>query len=109
VAALCLPDRRRQGEWTDGHLEIAPGGTAQLRVRVVNGSGVVDQFVAAVLGLEPGMTPPPQRIGLFPDQEGTLTIDIAVPAEQPPPASGCSRSGSPPSTTRGCPGWRSSG
>ncbi len=69
-----------------GHLEIAPGATAQLRIRVVNRSGVVDQFGVVVLGLEPRMTPAPQRIGLFPDQDGTLTFDITVPAEQPPPA-----------------------
>src|SRR5262249_48023043 len=69
-----------------GQLEIAPGGRAQLRVRLANRTAVVDQFVVVVLGLDARMTPAPQRIGLFPDQDGTLTFDLAVPAQQPPPA-----------------------
>ena len=67
-----------------GHLEIAPGATGQLRVRIVNRTGVVDQFVVVVLGVDERMAPPPQRIGLFPDQEGTVQLDLAVPAERPP-------------------------
>ena len=67
-------------------LGIDPGSTGQLRVRVVNRSKVVDQFVIAVLGLDERITPPPRRLGLFPDQEDTAVFDIAVPATQAPPA-----------------------
>jgi hypothetical protein len=69
-----------------GLVEIAPGGTGQIRVRVVNHTGVVDQFIVALLGVDPRMTPPPQRIGLFPEQEGTVGFDLAVPTEQAPTA-----------------------
>ncbi len=69
-----------------GRLEIAPGATGQLRVRIANRTGVVDQFIVQVLGVDPRMAPQPQRIGLFPDQEGTVQLDLAVPAKQPPPA-----------------------
>jgi hypothetical protein len=67
-----------------GHLEIAPGATGQLRVRIVNRTPVVDQFVVVVLGVDERMAPQPQRIGLFPDQEGTVQLDLTVPAERPP-------------------------
>jgi PASTA domain len=69
-----------------GQLQVEPGSTGRLSVRVVNRSQVVDQFVVVVLGLDERMTPQPQRLGLFPEQEATATFDLAVPAEQPPPA-----------------------
>jgi hypothetical protein len=69
-----------------GQLQIDPGSSAQLRVRVVNRSKVVDQFIVVVLGLDERMTPQPQRLGLFPDQEDTATFDLAVPGTQAPPA-----------------------
>jgi hypothetical protein len=67
-----------------GHLEIVPGGSGLLTVRIVNRTGVVDQFAVQVLGVDERMTPQVQRIGLFPDQEGTVSITLAVPAERPP-------------------------
>jgi PASTA domain len=69
-----------------GQLQIEPGATGRLSVRVVNRSQVVDQFVVVVLGLDERITPEPQRLGLFPEQEGTAAFDIAVPAEKAPPA-----------------------
>jgi hypothetical protein len=69
-----------------GQLQIEPGATGRLSVRVVNRSKVVDQFIVVVLGLDERMAPPPQRMGLFPDQEDTVHFDLAVPATQAPPA-----------------------
>ncbi|HSV66475.1 MAG TPA: PASTA domain-containing protein [Mycobacteriales bacterium] len=66
------------------HVEIAPGSSATVRVRISNRTGVVDQFVVTLVGADARMTPAPQRIGLFPDQEGTVELVLAVPAERPP-------------------------
>src|SRR6266536_2279842 len=66
--------------------ELAPGATAQLQVRIVNGTGIVDQFTVVVVGVDERLTPSPEQVSLLPNRESTVQVTLAVPREQPPPA-----------------------
>ncbi len=67
-------------------VEIAPGEVARLRARILNDTGIVDQFTVVVVGVDERLAPAPQQLSLLPGKEGVAEIVLAVPREQPPPA-----------------------
>lgn len=61
-------------------VEVVPGSTATLTVRVRNSGTVVDQFDIDVVGdLAPHATVQPPRLSLFPGAEGVVTVVFAPP------------------------------
>jgi hypothetical protein len=68
-------------------VELAPGASVTLGVRVINTSRVVERYAVTVVGpAEQWATVEPMELPLMPDTEGTVQVTLAPPAEHPPPA-----------------------
>jgi len=74
---------------TPKRLELTPGDSATVEVRIVNTSQVVARYLISVVGPAAAWStvdPPQLEEGVMPDREATVTVTLAPPAQHPPPA-----------------------
>lgn len=65
-------------------VEVAPGGSGEIALEVVNTSTVIEGVTARVLGLAPELvTVTPAVLPLFPDAVGRLVVTLDVPTSFP--------------------------
>ncbi|NED93734.1 hypothetical protein G1H11_00205 [Phytoactinopolyspora alkaliphila] len=65
-------------------LDLEPGQSAELSLKVTNSTDVIDGISARVLGLPDGcVTSRPAQLSLFPEASGTITVEISVPPTHP--------------------------
>lgn len=68
-------------------IELKPGGEpARLEVRIFNGTAIIDEFAVAVAGGGEWLDAAPASLRLFPDKDGTVTLDLSVPPGRLVPA-----------------------
>ena len=68
-------------------VELTPGGSpAQVTVRVVNATRIVDEFDIRIIGTGQWLTAPPGSVRLFPEAEGTVQLTLSIPKDLMVPA-----------------------
>jgi hypothetical protein len=76
-------------ELTPRQLELEPGSSAAVQVRVTNATDIVDDFSVALVGSpHPGITAAAQRLPLLCDETGTVTLTIHVAGNSAAPPAG---------------------
>ena len=69
---------------TPALVEVGPGETCTLSVRVSNTTALIDGYQVSVFGLDPAwVSIEPPRLSLFPDEAGTVEVSIHLPATFP--------------------------
>jgi hypothetical protein len=74
-------------ELSSSTVDLEPGVSASLTVRIVNTSQIVERYAVTVVGpAERWSTVAPGELPLMPDTEGTVEVTMTAPAEHAPPA-----------------------
>lgn len=65
-------------------VEVAPGETCSLSVRITNPTSLIDAYQVSIFGLDPNwVSIPEQRLSLFPSEAGDVEVLISLPATFP--------------------------
>lgn len=65
-------------------LQVAPGETCTLVVRITNPSSLIDAYQVSIFGLDPNwVTVTPNRLSLFPGEAGDVAVSIELPVAFP--------------------------
>src|SRR6266516_2955277 len=68
-------------------VRVTPGGDpVSVKVRLYNGTRIVDEFHVAAVGIGQWLDAPPARLRLFPDAEGSAELKLSIPAGRFVPA-----------------------
>jgi hypothetical protein len=74
-------------ELSSNAVDLEPGASASLTVRIVNTSQIVERYLITVVGpAERWSTVAPAELPLMPDTDGTVEVTMTAPAEHAPPA-----------------------
>lgn len=74
-------------ELSSSAVDLEPGVSASVTVRIVNTSQIVERYAVTVVGpAERWSTVAPAELPLMPDTEGTVEVTMTAPAEHAPPA-----------------------
>lgn len=69
---------------TPNLLQVAPGETCRLSVRITNSTSVIDAYQVSIFGLDPNwVTTSPSRLSLFPGEAGDVEVTIELPIAFP--------------------------
>src|SRR5436190_12223751 len=61
-------------------VRVTPGGDpVSVKVRLYNGTRIVDEFHVAAVGIGQWLDAPPARVRLFPDAEGSVKLELSIP------------------------------
>jgi hypothetical protein len=62
-------------------VSVTPAGSpAQLKVRLVNATRIIDEFTVEAIGTGQWLMVAPERIRLFPDAEGSVDLALSIPS-----------------------------